>query len=51
MRGLDPRIHRKKRFIRRDGWQRNLGLPEFRNLKRRKSGRPGLRVKPGHDGG
>jgi len=33
----------KKRFIQEDGLQRNSGLPEFRNMKRRKSGRPDLR--------
>jgi hypothetical protein len=42
-RAYDPGIQRKKRFIEEDGLQRNSGLPEFRNLKRRKSGKPDLR--------
>ena len=42
-RAYDPGIHRKKNFIEEDGLQRNSGLPEFCNLKRRKSGKPDLR--------
>jgi hypothetical protein len=33
----------KKRFIQEDGLQRNSGPPEFRKMKRRKSGKPDLR--------
>jgi hypothetical protein len=29
--------------LRRRGWQRNSGLPEFRTIKCRKSGKPDLR--------
>jgi hypothetical protein len=33
MRGLDPRIHRKKDwFIQTDGLHRNSGLPELRSI-------------------
>ncbi len=43
MPGLDPGIHRERRFTKEDGLQQNSGLPEFCNTKRRKSGRPDLR--------
>jgi hypothetical protein len=52
MRGLDPRIHRKKDwFIQTDGLHRNSGLPELRNMMRRTPGKPDVRVKPGNDRG
>ncbi len=52
MRGLDPRIHRKKDwFIQADGLHRNSGLLELRSIMRRKSGKPTCGVKPGNDSG
>jgi hypothetical protein len=42
-RAYDPRIHRKKNFIHSDGLHRNSGLPELRNIMRRKSGKPDFR--------
>jgi hypothetical protein len=39
-RAYDPRIHLLRE---EDGLHRNSGLPEFRDLKRRKSGKPDLR--------
>jgi hypothetical protein len=42
MRGLDPRIYRKK-ALHQDGLHRNSGLPELRRIMRRKSGKPDLR--------
>jgi hypothetical protein len=38
-RAYDPRIHHPRK---KDGLHRNSGLPEFRNLDRRKSGKPDL---------
>jgi hypothetical protein len=38
-RAYDPRIHLLRA---EDGLHRNSGLPEFRDLKRRKSGKPDL---------
>jgi hypothetical protein len=44
MRGLDPRIHRKNTFFAQmDGLYRNSGLPEFRVILCRRSGKPDLR--------
>ena len=46
-RGLDPRVHllRKNAFCEgRDGLNRNSGLPELRNIMRRKSGKTRLAV-------
>jgi hypothetical protein len=37
-RAYDPRIH----LLKDDGLHRNSGLPEFRNTRRRKSGKPDL---------
>jgi hypothetical protein len=34
----------------RRGWHPNSGLPEFGINKCRKSGKPDVRDKPGHDG-
>jgi hypothetical protein len=39
-RAFDPRIHLLRKD---DGLHRNSGLPEFRIIKRRKSGKPDLR--------
>jgi hypothetical protein len=51
-RGLDPRVHLlPKNFCEEDGLHRNSGLPELRNMMRRTSGKPDVRVKPGNDRG
>jgi hypothetical protein len=42
-RAYNPGIHRKKRFVQEDGLHRNSGLPELRNIMRRKSGKPDFR--------
>src|ERR1700694_529820 len=42
---------RKLAFCEGDGLHRYSGLPEFRLKKRRESGRPDLRAKPGNDEG
>jgi hypothetical protein len=44
-RAYDPRIHllRKKVVSKMMGLHRNSGLPELRNIVRRKSGKPDLR--------
>jgi hypothetical protein len=39
-RAYDPRIHL---LAKKDGLHRNSGLPELRNIMRRKSGKPDLR--------
>jgi hypothetical protein len=44
-------LTRKERFIQRDGLQQNSRLPEFCNIKRRKSGRPDLWCQARNDGG
>jgi hypothetical protein len=54
MRGLDPRIYRKKPLMRQSaGLHRTSSLPEVRTVRRRKSGEmnPTCEVKPGNDGG
>jgi hypothetical protein len=42
-RAYDPGIHRKKRIVQEGGLHRNSGLPELRNIMRRKSGKPDFR--------
>src|SRR5712691_9039336 len=51
MRGLDPRINllRERSAYEVDGLHRNSGLPEFRIIECRKSGKPTCGVKPGND--